>query len=500
MEKDNLLKKYEKISKEARINKPVMICYLVLGLFIGIAYIGEVFKGNRSLLYSGFVAAVAIIPSVVNALIYMKDKGSFLIKHISCIGFAVLYSLVMLTTDNPFVFVEVLPMIIVVTLYNDIRLSVLTDFGVLVLNIAQVALFFKNGLYTMENNTQVEIQILSIIVICVFSVYTTMVSNTNSKLEIKNMEEQKVLVEKMFEKTRNAAGQMAANIDDINDRASQLKQAMQETQQNMNEINIGSTDTAQAVQNQLEQTENIKKRIENVADGSGAIIESIKNTKNAIDEGSEHIENLVKKVDAAVDSGALVNKELSELDKYMSQMNSIIDIINEITSQTSLLALNASIEAARAGEAGKGFAVVATEISHMADQTQNATVEITGLIKNVSDAIVKVIDVSENMIDMIKGQKDVTGAAADSFKIIDDNSKNVYVNSEKLSDSVKELEEANKQIIESISTISAISEEVVAHVNRTSETSNHNLELVEGVNNIAVNLSSLTDELRNDTK
>lgn len=500
MEKDNLLKKYEKISKEARINKPVMICYLVLGFVIGIAYIGEVFKGNRNLLYSGFVAAVAIIPSVVTAVIYMKDKGSFLIKHISCIGFAVLYSLVMLTTDNPFVFVEVLPMIIVVTLYNDIRLSVLTDFGVLVLNIAQVALFFKNGLYTMENNTQIEIQILSIIVICVFSVYTTMVSNTNSKLELKNMEEQKVLVEKMFEKTRNAAGQMAANIDDINDRASQLKQAMQETQQNMNEINIGSTDTAQAVQNQLEQTENIKKRIENVADGSGAIIESIKNTKNAIDEGSEHIENLVKKVDAAVDSGALVNKELSELDKYMSQMNSIIDIINEITSQTSLLALNASIEAARAGEAGKGFAVVATEISHMADQTQNATVEITGLIKNVSDAIVKVIDVSENMIDMIKGQKDVTGAAADSFRIIDDNSKNVYVNSEKLSDSVKELEEANKQIIESISTISAISEEVAAHVNRTSETSNHNVELVEGVNNIAVNLGSLADELRKDTE
>lgn len=500
MEKDNLLKKYEKISKEARINKPVMICYLVLGLIIGIAYIGEVFKGNRNLLYSGFMAAVAIIPSVVTAVIYMKDKGSFLIKHISCIGFAVLYSLVMLTTDNPFVFVEVLPMIIVVTLYNDIRLSVLTDFGVLVLNIAQVALFFKNGLYTMENNTQIEIQILSIIVICVFSVYTTMVSNTNSKLELKNMEEQKVLVEKMFEKTRNAAGQMAANIDDINDRASQLKQAMQETQQNMNEINIGSTDTAQAVQNQLEQTENIKKRIENVADGSGAIIESIKNTKNAIDEGSEHIENLVKKVDAAVDSGALVNKELSELDKYMSQMNSIIDIINEITSQTSLLALNASIEAARAGEAGKGFAVVATEISHMADQTQNATVEITGLIKNVSDAIVKVIDVSENMIDMIKGQKDVTGAAADSFRIIDDNSENVYVNSEKLSDSVKELEEANKQIIESISTISAISEEVAAHVNRTSETSNHNVELVEGVNNIAVNLGSLADELRKDTE
>ena len=71
---------------------------------------------------------------------------------------------------------------------------------------------------------------------------------------------------------------------------------------------------------------------------------------------------------------------------------------------------------------------------------------------------------------------------------------------ENLAEEIKELEEANKQIIESISTISAISEEVAAHVNRTSETSNHNVELVEEVNNIAVNLGSLTAELRNDTK
>lgn len=500
MEDSKMLDKYRKIPKEARVNKPVMICYLVLGVVIGIAYFGEVFKGNRSPMYSGLVALVALCPSIATLIIYMKDKSSYLIKHVSCIGYAFLYALVMLTTDNQFVFAEVLPMIIVVTLYNDIRLSVLTDAGVVILNIIQVALFFKNGLYTIEDSAQIEIQILVIIIVCIFSVYTTIVSNTNSLLEIKEMEEQKALTEKMFGKTRSVAEQMVVDIDNINNSTAQLKQAMQETQQNMNEINVGSTDTAQAVQNQLEQTENIKNRIENVAEGSVEIMESVKHTKNMIDEGSEHIADLVNKVDEAVTSGALVNKELSELDKYMNQMNSIIDIINEITSQTSLLALNASIEAARAGEVGKGFAVVATEISHMADQTQNATVEITELIKNVSDAIVKVINVSENMIDMIKGQKDVTSAAADSFRIIDDNSKNVYINSEKLAESVNELEEANAQIIESISTISAISEEVAAHVNRTSETSGHNADIVEEVNNIAISLGNLADELKNDVQ
>lgn len=77
----------------------------------------------------------------------------------------------------------------------------------------------------------------------------------------------------------------------------------------------------------------------------------------------------------------------------MAEMNSIVELISGITSQTSLLSLNASIEAARAGEAGKGFAVVATEISGMATQTQDATEQITALINNVSGAISEVVEV-----------------------------------------------------------------------------------------------------------
>lgn len=500
MEEDTLLKKYEGITKRARVNKPVMICYIILGWGLGISYIIELMKhyndGAGYVIRTMCILLAAFVPTTIALILYIRDKDSFLIKHIAGICFAILYSIIILTTSNPFAFAEVVPMIIVVTLYNDIRFSVLTDLGVVILNVIQVIMFYQKGLFTSVNNTHVEVQLFIIILLCVFSIYTTMVSNTNSNIEIANMEKQKNITEKLFDKTKTIADNMVVNIDSISDNASQLRQSMLETSQNMNEINQGSSDTAQAIQNQLFQTEHIKQRIENVSDDAKAIAGSINDTHEAINFGSKNIKQLVESVDNAVASGVTVNNELSELNKYMGEMNSIIDIINDITSQTGLLALNASIEAARAGEAGKGFAVVATEISHMADQTQKATVDITQLIQNVSDAIVKVIDVSEKLIDMISSQKEATTVAQSSFEKIDDNSKNVCLHSNELTKSIQELEDANNQIIENTTTISAISEEVSAHVNRTSEVSEQNSKVAETVNDIAKQLSMLADELK----
>lgn len=73
--------------------------------------------------------------------------------------------------------------------------------------------------------------------------------------------------------------------------------------------------------------------------------------------------------------------------KAVEKINELTSTIMEISSQTSLLALNASIEAARAGEAGKGFAVVATEIGSLADQTSKAIADISEIVKEVNEAV-----------------------------------------------------------------------------------------------------------------
>lgn len=81
--------------------------------------------------------------------------------------------------------------------------------------------------------------------------------------------------------------------------------------------------------------------------------------------------------------------------KAVEKINELTGTIMEISSQTGLLALNASIEAARAGEAGRGFAVVATEIGSLADQTSKAIADISEIVKAVNEAVANMAECLE---------------------------------------------------------------------------------------------------------
>ncbi|MBY0611716.1 MAG: HAMP domain-containing protein [Beijerinckiaceae bacterium] len=80
------------------------------------------------------------------------------------------------------------------------------------------------------------------------------------------------------------------------------------------------------------------------------------------------------------------NIAVSSLSMAAEEIGNIVDLISNIASQTNLLALNATIEAARAGEAGRGFSVVASEVKQLAQQTSNATREISAQIAAVQRA------------------------------------------------------------------------------------------------------------------
>ncbi len=102
-------------------------------------------------------------------------------------------------------------------------------------------------------------------------------------------------------------------------------------------------------------------------------------------EGVQRVRQTIDAIKLQVEKSDSDSMQIHELSKTAQKIGVIVQTIDEIASQTNLLALNAAIEAARAGEAGKGFAVVADEVRALASRTSKSTQEITTMVTQVQE-------------------------------------------------------------------------------------------------------------------
>lgn len=493
------MKKDQQISSQQRANKTALVSYGVMNFILIACYLIEVLKKSRTVGYYTVFCILAVIPWLISGLIYRKNRSSELIQYSIPIGFCVFYLFIIFTTVSPVAFVYAFIIAVALIPMGNIRVSGTYMAAVALGNVVQVAYLFISGQLAASDMPNLEIQVASTIVFGIFLVISTKALADNNMDRLREIEAEKQRTADLMEQVLTASSQITTNIGTLSDKMGILKNTTGQTMSAMEEVSMGTSETADSIQVQMEKTEEIQKTIGHVGEAADMIVSDIQSTRIELDNARKNIRDLIEKVDISNRANEEVSAELNQLTVYTDQMQSIIDVIDNVTSQTSLLSLNASIEAARAGEAGKGFAVVASEISSLATQTQQATEDITALINNISAELETVVEAIGNMITNTKLQNEVANHTARSFDAINQKIDAVYNQTERTTRLMKELERANTAITQGIETISAATQEVTAHSSETLTISSENTKVTEEVGGIISRLHEMAQELNGMT-
>ena len=485
-----------RMSDMHRCNKTAVVTYAVITAALIAAYLIEVIKGSRTMGYYAVFCLLAIVPFVICFFTYKKDNESEYVKYIMSVGFSVFYLYIIFTTTSPVAYTYALLIAIILLCYNQIWLTVGYMISVCIGNIVYVVWLAVKGQLTSEELPTIEIRLISLVLCAVFIYFATKVLNQNNAAKMAEIEEEKERTEALMQQIMEVSERLTDDIQVVSEKMEILGLSADKTKNSMEEVAQGTGEAVDTIQVQLEKTEEIQRTVKQVTNASENIAEHVEATSMELDAAQRNIDNLIRHVQLSNEANENVSKELDELYVYTNQMQSIVQMINEVTEQTSLLSLNASIEAARAGEAGRGFAVVASEISSLATQTQQATVDITSLIDNISRELSGVVRVIEQMIHNAEEQNVVANSTADSFSKISVQNRQVAREAEEMGQLVVELQEANELIMKGIETISAVTEEVTAHSNETLESTEENNMITNEVGSIVEGLNQLAQELR----
>ncbi|MDC7226614.1 MAG: bacteriohemerythrin [Spirochaetales bacterium] len=236
-----------------------------------------------------------------------------------------------------------------------------------------------------------------------------------------------------------SVSQIVKSMEDMLDGTYKLDESIASASSSVEEI-------MQSISSLVKQVEHQFEAIEKSSSSTEQIMASVNNVAKITETRLSTMEELVELIRDGGEKVSDTNSIIQEIQKNADKMMDMADIINNISSQTNLLSMNASIEAAHAGDAGKGFAVVADEIRKLSEDTGTNASMIAQTLKSTTDKI---------------HEATTMGSSSEkAFEVINDEVNHFSDALQEVSLSMNELSMASNDILSSISTLMSTSEVV----------------------------------------
>lgn len=295
-------------------------------------------------------------------------------------------------------------------------------------------------------------------------------------------------------KIATITGEVVESAEHLN----QIELHMDSTSQAVHEILEGSEEQDADVKRVVFQQETLSVKFEQLQEKSELLLTDAQNTITSGENGMQSVMELRSQNEDASKGITNAYQKIMTLEEQSKKISGILNTINEISSQTGLLSLNASIEAARAGEHGRGFSVVAESIGKLAADSSAATVDIEKIIAELCGDISEVVTNMGLIRAGIDGQAqavDKVQKTFSDFRMLAEKTRESVRNMEGL---IVDMRACDNSVMEAVERIRKISENTAELTEKVADSLEEQLKGIHQVADGIENLSTVSEEMKQE--